>query len=521
MRLSAFCLVIIFTSINLTAQVTQEWVRIYNGGYPEAMAFDHSGNLIETGQSTSGNLSFETINYNTSGTQLWASAFYMSYSCHGYALAPDDSGNVYITGYWLMGNNFPATLIIKYNSTGIAQWHYATIDRMIHSSKTITIDGAGNIYLAVYFVAGGGTTTIDIVKMSPSGSQIWDKYYVTGIPVSIKSVPSGYLYLSGYSGTSGAGTQYTLIKLDTSGTSKWVRNYYSDPSGPNVNTAMTINNSENIFITGFSRKPAGDTDYTTIKYDSSGNIDWSISYGDTTLRNNEPTSIVSDNSGSVYVTGLSRGNGTGVDYATVKYNNNGIQQWIQRYNGVANGDDIANAMTIDNNSNVYVTGSSIGIGTEYDYATIKYNSAGVMQWVIRFNDSVNANDYANAIVTDNSGNVYVAGEGNNEFMTVKYSQPTGINPISSDIPKSYSLSQNYPNPFNPSTKIKFGVPKNGVVHLVIYDAIGREVSTLVNEQLNAGTYEAEWNALNFPSGVYFSKLVSGDYSETKKLVLVK
>ena len=191
-----------------------------------------------------------------------------------------------------------------------------------------------------------------------------------------------------------------------------------------------------------------------------------------------------------------------------------------------NGQNIAT----DLNGNVYVIGdfegssitfgsttlnnSNVGTGA---YFIAKYSPSGTVLWA----KGANGIAAGFGITTDNSGNVYVAGEGNNEFMTVKYSQPTGINPISSDIPKSYSLSQNYPNPFNPSTKIKFGVPKNGVVHLVIYDAIGREVSTLVNEQLNAGTYEAEWNALNFPSGVYFSKLVSGDYSETKKLVLVK
>ena len=94
-------------------------------------------------------------------------------------------------------------------------------------------------------------------------------------------------------------------------------------------------------------------------------------------------------------------------------------------------------------------------------------------------------------------------------------------PISTEIPKSYNLAQNYPNPFNPSTKIKFGVPKNGEVRLVIYDVIGKEVATLVNEHLNAGTYESEWNASNFPSGVYFYKLVSEDFTQTKKLVLIK
>ncbi len=103
----------------------------------------------------------------------------------------------------------------------------------------------------------------------------------------------------------------------------------------------------------------------------------------------------------------------------------------------------------------------------------------------------------------------------------KYTYPIGIKPISSEVPNSYTLYQNYPNPFNPETKIKFDVPKSGDVKLIIYDMLGREVSALVNERLNPGTYEVEWNANNYTSGVYYYKITSGDYTDSKKMVLVK
>jgi hypothetical protein len=98
------------------------------------------------------------------------------------------------------------------------------------------------------------------------------------------------------------------------------------------------------------------------------------------------------------------------------------------------------------------------------------------------------------------------------------------------IPTSYVLYQNYPNPFNPSTKIKFDLQKSNFtlsgakglnVLLIIYDIIGQEIATLVNEQLKPGSYEVEWNASNFPSGVYYYKLTAGDFNESKKMVLVK
>jgi hypothetical protein len=106
--------------------------------------------------------------------------------------------------------------------------------------------------------------------------------------------------------------------------------------------------------------------------------------------------------------------------------------------------------------------------------------------------------------------------------------PTGIVNINAEIPVEYSLSQNYPNPFNPSTKIKFAIPVchssgswNPVITLKIFDLLGREVATLVNEQLSPGTYETEWNPSNYPSGVYFYTLKTNGYTETKKMILIK
>ncbi|MBZ0204204.1 MAG: T9SS type A sorting domain-containing protein [Ignavibacteria bacterium] len=89
------------------------------------------------------------------------------------------------------------------------------------------------------------------------------------------------------------------------------------------------------------------------------------------------------------------------------------------------------------------------------------------------------------------------------------------------IPKSYELSQNYPNPFNPSTTIEYSIPNNAEVTLKIYDILGKEVATLVNEFKSTGTYIVNWNASNYSSGPYFYRLTAGDYTQTKKMFLVK
>ena len=101
------------------------------------------------------------------------------------------------------------------------------------------------------------------------------------------------------------------------------------------------------------------------------------------------------------------------------------------------------------------------------------------------------------------------------------SQMVGINQIGQNVPEKFELFQNYPNPFNPSTNIKYQIAKSGDVKLIVYDVLGNEVATLVNEKLQPGTYEIEWNAFNYPSVVYFYKLTAGDYKQTNKMILLK
>ncbi|RPI17743.1 MAG: T9SS C-terminal target domain-containing protein [Ignavibacteriae bacterium] len=99
--------------------------------------------------------------------------------------------------------------------------------------------------------------------------------------------------------------------------------------------------------------------------------------------------------------------------------------------------------------------------------------------------------------------------------------PVSISQENSGIPVGYNLMQNFPNPFNPNTKIKFDIPKSSFVNLTVYDMLGKEVGILVNENLSAGIYSVELNASHLPSGVYFYKLIAGNYKATKKMILIK
>ncbi|MEO8513522.1 MAG: choice-of-anchor J domain-containing protein [Ignavibacteria bacterium] len=97
----------------------------------------------------------------------------------------------------------------------------------------------------------------------------------------------------------------------------------------------------------------------------------------------------------------------------------------------------------------------------------------------------------------------------------------GITPINNQVPSAYSLKQNYPNPFNPTTNINFSIPVSGMVKLSVFDMSGKEVATIVNGDVAAGNYAVNYNASQLSSGVYFYKLTSANFTDTKKMMLVK
>jgi hypothetical protein len=106
-------------------------------------------------------------------------------------------------------------------------------------------------------------------------------------------------------------------------------------------------------------------------------------------------------------------------------------------------------------------------------------------------------------------------------MTAIIGTPTGIEEPKPVIPSEYLLEQNVPNPFNPNTTIRYSIPKDGYVSLKVYNLIGQEVASLINEFKTAGSYSFEFYGTDLSSGIYFYRLISGNYAETKKMILNK
>ena len=303
------------------------------------------------------------------------------------------------------------------------------------AARFIAVDNSGNVYITGVSEGLGNTFDYATIKYNSLGKQLWiARYDAEGSEDKVYSMAvdnSGNVYVTGQTGyrlpDSSWNCDYATVKYDSSGNQLWAASYNGPGNYWDGARSLAVDNSGNVYITGFSEGLDSTFDYATIKYDSRGNELWVARYNGPGNGWDRASSLALDNSGNVYVTGESRGSGINFDYATVKYDSSGNQLWAARYNGPGIISlDVANSLALDNSGNVYVTGCSQRfLSKNSDYATVKYDSLGNELWVARYNAPGNGWDRAYSIAVDNSGNVYVTGEStssdsNSDYATIKY-----------------------------------------------------------------------------------------------------
>jgi WD40 repeat protein len=373
------------------------WAASYApGGLPAAVAANATTAFVTGSSAGSGTgLDYTTVAYNAAtGAMRWAARYNgpANGDDRAYAVAASRDGSaVFVTG----------------RSTGVRSgWDYATVGYN-------AVTGA-RLRAARYNGPADGTDIAHSVAVSPDSSEV----FVTGV-----------------SAGKGSGSDYVTIAYDAAtGAQLWLRRYSSPGARTDSATSLAVNpDGGEVYVTGSSASGGSGSDYVTIAYDvGSGTQLWLARYAGPAHGRNDARQVAVSRSGrAVVVTGTSEGVNSGQDYATVAYAAaTGARVWARRYHGQANGADVAVSLAFSEGGKVFVTGTSAGVGTGLDYATIAYTIAhGQTFWTSRYTTQGDHNDLAAGVAEDfPGGETYVTGTGDGGklgLVTVAYDTNNG------------------------------------------------------------------------------------------------
>jgi hypothetical protein len=513
------------TTITLSAQPAIEWVKRYNAPPDMAdealdIALDAAGNVYVTGSgyNSSGNLDAITTKYDPNGVQVWVRNFDRGVNDNDIArsIALDAAGNVYVTGFSMGTGTSGDVLTVKYDNAGTQQWamFYNGAANNMDEGKSLAVDATGNVFVCGYSSDAQYMFDALTIAYNTTGTLLWDELYngpVSGndelLDIAIDGLSN--VYVTGNVEQATADWDILTIKYNVAGVQQWDETYAGNGGG-DYGKAITLDANGNVLVGAQSFSTGDWFDYLTLKYTSAGVYQWNARYNNGNNRFEDLWEICTDNAGYVYVTGQSQATGnnsTPPDAATVKYTPAGAQVWVKRFDGgFNNADDRAFAMVLDDTANVYIAGYSKN-ATNNDYITVKYDSAGTEEYVLRYNSQYNLDEQINAIAVQD-GNIYVTGRSitnapNEDFMTIKY---------------SYAAVGITENSSAPGIRSVFPVPASGVVNinlspetglnsqLLIHDLSGRLVQAVTVR--TTGLQQIDLGAL--AEGTYTLSLISAE-----------
>jgi hypothetical protein len=413
-----------------TAQIQQAWVARYNNGITNGtnqavkMALDSSGNIYVTGfsQNSITNLGYVTIKYAPNGNLLWASRYDSTNfpSAAPAALVLDGSNDVIVTGN---------ALTIKYDPNGNQLWTAP------YAGSALAVDSNANVY-AVGFSKDFGTVKLSpqgsnlwlttlVEPYGPTVSQSvlvdsGNNVYVSGLDSYFNIINNGIVY--------GPYVMLTTIKSDSNGNQLWKASEAPYQQEINVQVKGAALDSANNLCLVCSFAGTYNYAFNTIKYATNGNITWTAALN---ISDGLANGLALDRAANVLLVGqnlYALGFYGPYNYysTTIKMTSFGTTIWTNHFPEPPGGLSVGTSVAVDWSSNIYISGYSSGTNSNIGIMTIKYAPNGNQIWLQRYNGPGNGNDAGNAITVDNNGNVYVAGydtttAGGTEMVLIKYS----------------------------------------------------------------------------------------------------
>ena len=516
------------------------WQETYGGSgfeYATCIVNTFDGGFAVTGVTNSygfGNYDVCLLKLDHTGTLQWVKVLggakedigncIIQTSDSGYAIA--GSTLSYVTSY------YEDMYIIKLNSAGELLWARTIGRGGSDIASTIKEMSDGSLIAAGYTVINSPLEYgLTIVKLDNNGTVVWSrmaKKLGNGLldPSVIQTMDGGYGIASSIDSVMGAG-DICFLKLDNAGNLQW--SWVIGGSNEEDSYSVCQTRDSGFAFAGFTNTfGAGYPDLYVVKVSKSARLEWTRTIGGD--NDDYGFSILNNADGSFTVGGESFSYSLGsMDMYIINLDQRGNYKW-GRTTGGPDLEFIRSIVPASDGGYVAV-GSTYSFGAgERDMFIVKTDSAGntcanTTMPVPHIDSGGTLLKYTvqmyNISPTIMSVGPNISGWG--EISTLCL---TEMNPFTGIIPLSFSLHQNYPNPFNPITKIQFDIPSKGQrlafdTKLIIYDISGREITTLINEQLQPGSYSVDWDGTGYASGVYFYSLITNEFTETKRMVLVK
>ncbi len=521
---SAFILIFFFTLTSIFCQakfqkhiggggsIGYDVIRTTDGGYAISALTTSFGAI---------NYDFYIIKLSGSFDIQWTKVIGGNSSEYGFSIAQSTDGGIVVAG--ATSSSFGAgsqdCYVVKVDATGNLLW-----TRTIGGSANEGFQDIINTSDGCYIAAGGtnsfGQGSYDgyAVKLDNAGNIQWTRTIGGAGSDNFNSVvqnPDGSYVFAGYTSSFGkGGYDIYIAKLSSNGAFIWAKTVGGGYDEIGTKIVRTFDGG--YVVAGYTKSfVLANEDFYIIKINSSGSLLWTRTIGGPNL--DIASDLVQTTDSGYVMSGRTNSFGDQNVYV-VKVNSTGVLQWTRVVE--KSGFEAGFSILQTSDGGYLVCGYDNGGGNVY---LVKLDAAGTV-----CNNSTTGGTTSSGGAVDSGGIVGTGGiygtggtvNGSGGVMTT-FCIVSDVKNVSGEIPAQFSLSQNYPNPFNPVTIINYELPITNYVKLSVYDVLGKEIAVLVNEKQQAGIYKVEWDASNYPSGVYFYKLITQGYSETKKMVLVK